>query len=55
MDGFNLNDWVDGIKSEEESYFGDLPYSDDFFVLSLVNSKQHAFPVDTWKRMRNKQ
>lgn len=50
MNKFNLEDWVDGIKSEEDAYFADLPYWDDFFVLTLVNSKRHAFPVDTWKR-----
>lgn len=50
MDKFNLKNWVDGIKSEEDAYFTDLPYSDDFFVLTLVNNKRYAYPVDTWKR-----
>lgn len=50
MDKFNLKDWVDGIKSKEDAYFTDLPYSDDFFVLTLTNNKQHAYPVDFWKR-----
>jgi len=50
MDTFNLNDWVDGMISEEGTYFTDLPYSDDFFILNLANSKRHVFPVETWQR-----
>lgn len=50
MDKFNLNDWAISIKNREETYFTDLPYSDDFFELTFVNSKRLVYPVDLWKR-----
>jgi hypothetical protein len=50
MDNFNLNNWIKNNKSKEDAFFTDLTDSDNFYVLNLVNSKRHAYPVDRWKR-----